>query len=721
MSSVESDWFRDPDAIVTALNSDASASGGLPDIPGYEAIAEICRGNQAVVLLGRQKATGERVAIKVLYSAAWISERARQRFEREIELVSSLHHPNIVRVLESGSSTDGHPFLVMEYVEGVPLDEYLTSLHNDDAPSARDRSLQRVLRLFITICDAVSHAHRRGIMHRDLKPTNIRVDAHGQPRVLDFGLARLAPKTAAEGPERLSLTATTQFLGTPAYAAPEQFLLKPHEIDTRADVYALGVILHQAVTSRLPYRDISNIGGLIRSITGNEIQLAPLSGRGVSALTAKLPPDLEAVIRKALAGEPRERYQTVNALADDVRAVLEGRPTTARTPTRREAFFRAIRQNPAVAALIIAIVAVSLGFAATATTMALRLEQARSQAVLAEERALADAARSRAVLDFLTGLIFQTHTAEDDAQMAMSRIVLDRAHDRMAANPPGDSTVRAELHNIVGRSYYSIAASERAIEHLRAAVADEGFMDQPSRRLHIQALLSLILIDEELFDDAQEVVQQFLDERAASTTSNPQWSQSGHEEKSSINVFAATTLFTLARRLRHDAGNLHLARMVLREALDSSPLDTEPHRVHGSMLIHLAEISTAQSEPIDRVMPLLTRAVEIATQHDGADSRFALETRSAMACAMEQQGRLAEALAEMSDIARRAAASLGDSSPQTLATLVALARLQLNTGDHAAAHHTLTAALPLCLATLGPDHSMTIEVERLLAEETKEE
>src|SRR5688572_18407774 len=151
MTNLESDWVRDPDAVLTAMRSDDSAPS--PSIPGYEASVELHRGSQALVLLGRRTNTGERVAIKVLLSGAWVSESARRRFDREIELVSSLDHPSIVRVLDCGTSADGHPYLVMEYVEGVPLDEYIAPPCDDGATVRLSPAARRdALSLFVTIC-----------------------------------------------------------------------------------------------------------------------------------------------------------------------------------------------------------------------------------------------------------------------------------------------------------------------------------------------------------------------------------------------------------------------------------------------------------------------------------------------------------------------------------------------------------------------------------------
>jgi serine/threonine protein kinase len=693
MTNLESAWFRDPDAVLTAMRSDDSALS--PSVPGYEASVELHRGSHTLVLLGRRTKTGERVAIKVLLSDAWVSESAKRRFDREIELVSSLDHPSIVRVLDRGSSADGHPYLVMEYVEGVPLDEYIAPPRDDGGPVRRSPAARRdALSLFVTICDAVGHAHQRGIIHRDLKPSNIRVSAAGQPRILDFGIARLVGDA---GPLSLAVTVTSQFLGTPAYAAPEQFLGRPHEIDTRADVYALGVILYQIVTGRLPYRDTDTIGGLIRGITapGGEIVRPNQVAHDVSA-------DLQAVVLKALAREPAERYQTVNAFADDVRAVLAARPTTARPPTRREELSRAIRQNRAVAVLIGCIVVGSVGFAVTTKMMSLHIDKARLDAVAASEQARTDAIRSQAVLDFLTGMIFHTHVPSDEAQHAASQLILDRAHERVTAYPPDDPRIRAELHNILGRSYYSIEASDRAIEHFRAALAVDGLKDQPARRLHIQVLLSLLLLEQGQVAQAEEVAHQFLSERRGT--------------RSVINKYAATTMLVLGRGMNHDVGNLALAEAILRDVWTSIDADVDPQQVHVAIAIDFAEILVAQGKRIEEAVPILENGIAISTRIDGPNHHHTLKARASLAHALQREQRLNEALLELTDVTNRCIASLGESSPQTLAAMMDLGRLQISVGDRASAHGTLARVLPRCVETLGPENPMTLQVQRLLGE-----
>ncbi|MDL1904708.1 serine/threonine protein kinase [Synechococcales cyanobacterium CNB] len=211
-------------------------------VDGFELVEEISRGGQGVVYRAVQAATHRPAAVKMLLAGAFASDRQRRRFEREVEIAARLRHPNVVTVFESGQTPDGRPFVAMEFVNGVPIDRYV----RDRLPEpGRDRT-DAVLRLFLAIASGVAAAHAAGVIHRDLKPSNVLVDADGVPRVLDFGLAR--PIT--DHPEA---TVTHEFAGTPAYAAPEQFIGDAAAIGTATDVYALGVMLYTALTGRHPY------------------------------------------------------------------------------------------------------------------------------------------------------------------------------------------------------------------------------------------------------------------------------------------------------------------------------------------------------------------------------------------------------------------------------------------------------------------------------------
>ena len=284
----------------------------VPWIDGYRIVREIHRGAQGVVYEAIQQSANRVVALKVLLAGPFATLRQRHRFEREIEFVASLEHPHIVRLYDSGQA-GAHHYFAMEFVDGMPLCDFV-ALHR---PSLRD-----TLRLFADVCGAVAYAHQRGVIHRDLKPGNILVDKAGRPHVVDFGLAKPASMSPA-GADSLA-TQTGEFLGTLAYASPEQVSGSPDRIDTRTDVYALGVILYELLARRGPYPTDGPISQVVRSIA----ETAPLKP---SRHDRRLDDELDTIALKALAKAPERRYPSVDALAADIQRYLAGRPIEAKS------------------------------------------------------------------------------------------------------------------------------------------------------------------------------------------------------------------------------------------------------------------------------------------------------------------------------------------------------------------------------------------------------
>jgi serine/threonine protein kinase len=320
-------------------------------LPGYPLVRKIGEGGQAVVFEAVQTSTGRRVAVKFLLGGHLAQTEHQQRLEREARVLAELRHPNIVTVIDRGTAPDGAGYLVMMFIPGRTLHEWLQDRWRPAArPGQAAGSPARVgdadadpaepLRLFLTVCRAVDAAHRKGIVHRDLKPANILVDDDGEPHVLDFGLARpILPAAEDDGGSggRAAVTVTGQFLGSLAYASPEQAAMSPGRIDARTDVYALGVILYQMLTGgRYPYDVVGNVMQVLDNIRRSDPVppskvLAVNPDVGPPPPVRRLPgvnPGVEAIVLKALRKDPAERHATAGELGRDVASYLAGRQAT---------------------------------------------------------------------------------------------------------------------------------------------------------------------------------------------------------------------------------------------------------------------------------------------------------------------------------------------------------------------------------------------------------
>jgi serine/threonine protein kinase len=305
------------------------------EIEGYSLQRELGRGGQAVVYLAVQEKTGRRVAVKVMRPEALADERALARFKREVQVLAALEHPNIVGILDTGVTSGGAHFIVMNYVAGMTLEEYMKSRQRADSPDPA-----KLLRLFLKICASVNVAHVRGIVHRDLKPGNIRIDERGEPHILDFGLAH-TPLDRLAGRDH-PIAVTGEFLGSLPWCSPEQAEGDPDRIDMRTDVYSLGVILYQILTDgKFPYEVVGNMRDVLNNILNTEpTPPSKVAGARESVgdrRTGKLGPPavnpvIEGIVLRALAKNRELRYQTAGELGRDLAQYLSGQQTTVRQP-----------------------------------------------------------------------------------------------------------------------------------------------------------------------------------------------------------------------------------------------------------------------------------------------------------------------------------------------------------------------------------------------------
>jgi non-specific serine/threonine protein kinase/serine/threonine-protein kinase len=422
-----------PDNIIENNAVDLASNVAIddPDLTGrqfgnYRIIRELGSGGMGAVFLA-ERDDGQfkmQVALKVVRQSVVDSDTLK-RFLAERQILADLHHPNIAALHDGGVTDAGEPFLAMEYIEGVPLTEYA---------DANNLSIRERLELFLKVCSAVSFAHRNLIIHRDIKPSNILVTDAGEPKLLDFGLAK-----ALSFDTNKTQTAFRAF--TPAYASPEQF--KGGAVTTASDIYSLGVVLYELLTGREPYSiEGKSLDEMIRTLTETE-PLRPSSQDAIATgkdAQSALRGDLDVIVLKALRKEPERRFQTVEDMAADIRRHLDGRPIAALPNTFGYIAAKSFARNKAAfisAALILIALVVGLGVALW------QAEQARRDRDRAERRFQDVRQLSNSLLFEITPKIERLPGSVEAREMLVRRAL--EYLDSLSAEASDDETLRAEL------------------------------------------------------------------------------------------------------------------------------------------------------------------------------------------------------------------------------------------------------------------------------------
>ncbi len=440
-----SSWFEDDATFAAVVREALRDDSPTPGVPGCSELREIGRGGQGVVYAAVQTATRRRVAIKVLTDAPGRTRSARMRFERELELVASLHDPRLVQIFDGGTTDDGRPFVVMELVDGVRIDESPLVLAARASGFARPAA-DPVVSLFADVCEGLDHAHRRGVIHRDLKPSNIFVDPTGTPRVLDFGLAKAAG-LAGEG---FATTTGARFVGSLPWTSPEQAGGRLDAVDVRSDVYALGATLYNLVTGRPPCPTDLDLRRALDAVI-HDSPTAP------ARLDPRCDRDLEAVILRALEKDPDKRYPTAGEMGRDLRRILAGEPLDARRDNAWRTLVKLAkrRRRLAIGASILAVAAVAVFI----TTWSLW------------RRAVSESRRAEDSLAFFLDAIGSVDPARDGADAKLAD-ALDRVSadlDRRLGDDERDAKLKFRIR--LRDLYIRLARYDRALAEAEAVVA----------------------------------------------------------------------------------------------------------------------------------------------------------------------------------------------------------------------------------------------------------
>ena len=643
----------------------------------YKVLRELGRGGMGTVYLAVRGDGdyGVRVALKVLEPRLAHGDFVR-RFRAEGHVLARLRHPNIAALLDGGTSPEGLPYLVMEYVRGTPVDLYCRD---------RDLPLEQQLRLFQRVCSAVQFAHRSLVVHRDLKPSNILVTYDGVPKLLDFGIAKLLDPEP--GPEPQAATATELRLMTPEYASPEQVRGEP--VTTATDVYSLGHLLYVLLTRRGPYRLRSaRLEELLRAICeqepekpstalGNARTLRPQ--RKGQTTRRRLKRDLDHVILRALRKEPERRYRSVEELSGEVERHLAGLPVLARKGTLTYRTGRFLRRHTlgSLAGAAFAVTILSFAF-----TMAIQRRE------VARERD-----RAEQVTEFLIDMFEAANANNRPVNEPMTaREVLEEGAVALGAGLVDQPEQRAALMETVGRVYLSLGLGTQAESFLRDALT----LRRAAGAHPLEVAVTVNHLAEALFRQGEFLDAEPLLRRAL---------ESQRESLDENHPAVARTLQNLAR-MHHEKGRYSTAEMLARRSLAIFRSAYGPrHEEVATGATGLAQALKRQGD-LAQAERLFHEALALRRELLGRDHGEIVDALNNLASVLTDKGdhRRAEPLyREALGMARRL---FGDEHPETAAMMNNLALAMIPRSDLAAAEELIREALKVNRKVLGAEHSV---------------
>ena len=628
---------------------------GPGDVIGrYRLERRIGEGGFGTVYLAQQLRPIQRaVALKVV-KAGMDTRQVIARFEAERQALALMDHPGIARVLDAGATDSGRPYFVMEYVQGEPL----TACCDRHHMGVRDR-----LVLFAKVCDAVQHAHQKGVIHRDIKPTNVlvaMVNGRPTPKVIDFGVARATHTKITDH----TLTVDRQMIGTPAYMSPEQASTGSGDIDTRTDVYALGALLYELLTGHPPFDEKRLRGIPLRELEriireddppkpSQRAQRPTPDGRDQAARRRLSPPRLASALRgeldwivgRAMEKDRTRRYPTAYALGADVRRHLRGEAVEAGPPSR---VYRISRFGRRHRVGVLAATTVLLALVGGLTLALIGFARASEQRD-AEREALEDA---EYVTAFLTRVIGSVDPGERGRNVRVADLLDDAAVDLEQATDVRPE-IRAKIHMTISNAYWGLGSWDQAEHHARRVLAlrEEAFGRENPQTAQSMANLAGLLLDQRRVDEALALSTEAV--AVLERTIGPQ-------DSTTVGAMGNHALMLV------DTGRLDEAIRIQRRVVDLEQIiHGDGHGRTVGAMHNLASTLRALGH-VDEAEAMLADAIARAEASLGGLAPETLLLRGTYAAHLQERGRFSQGLAEQVELLERHRELYGDTHPRTL-------------------------------------------------------
>ncbi len=659
----------------------------------YHLLQKIGEGGMGEVWVAEQhKPIHRRVALKLI-KAGMDTRQVIARFESEKQALAMMDHPAIAKVFDAGETSEGRPYFVMEYVQGIPITAYCDKNHLT--------TLER-LELFKQICEGVQHAHQKAIIHRDLKPSNILVviqDGIAAPKIIDFGVAKATAQSLTE------LTMYTELgvlIGTPEYMSPEQAEMTGQNVDTRTDVYSLGAILYELLVGALPFdprelrragfdeirrriREVDPPKPSTRLTAMGEASTTQAQNRRTErpALIRQIRGDLDWITMKALEKDRTRRYGSPSELAADIDRYLHHQPIVARPPSTLYKTGKFVRRHRVGVGLAATLAVLLVAFSVTTSVQARRIARER-------DRANQEAEASRQISDFLTGLFKVSDPSEARGNSITAREILDRGSKNIETELASQPAVQARLMAVIGEVYWGLglysqaqALYERSLDTRRKVLKK----DDPEILASLNKMGTLFF-SQGKYAQAEPYFREALEGRIRVLgRDNP-------ETLRSLNNVGAVLLAQ---------GKTDEAEPYLRATLEARRrVLGEEHTSTLSSMHNLANVLYNQGK-LDEAERYFRKALEISLRINGKDHPATLDFQSGVGLTLKQQGRLAEAEPYLRDSLEGRRRVLGENHPSTLAALGWMAELYADQGKLGDAEDYYRKALKGLRSELPPE------------------